>query len=55
MHKTITIYDEFCRWPYFQPYGEVAIPAPKKPRKPRAKKISYSDVSALLKPRKVKK
>jgi hypothetical protein len=35
--KTETVYDGFCGWPYFQPYGMVerVIVTKKKPRKPR--------------------
>lgn len=35
--KTETIYDEFCPWPFWQPYGlvERKMMKPKKPRKPR--------------------
>ncbi|MCK1741359.1 hypothetical protein IVA80_10905 [Bradyrhizobium sp. 139] len=37
MPRTEEVYDEFCPWPYGQPYGLVKriIVTKKKPRKPR--------------------
>jgi hypothetical protein len=49
-----TIYDEFCPWPFWQPYGLVERPIvkPKKPRKPRARAATKAlFTSALFKPK----
>lgn len=48
--KTETVFDEFCPWPFWQPYGLVDRPVvkakkPHKPRRPRAA------TKALFKPK----
>lgn len=41
--RTETIYDEFCPWPFYMPYGMVERPIqkPKRVRKPRSSKRSW--------------
>lgn len=51
--KQEMIYDEFCPWPFHQPYGLVAAPKKpraRKPRRPRASKRSWLAVD-LAKPK----
>jgi hypothetical protein len=42
--KLITVYDDVCPWPYAQPYGEVQVKPPPKPRKPRRKRVKFSEM-----------
>jgi hypothetical protein len=46
------IYDEHCAWPYVEPYGMVAAPKVKKPRKSRKVQVSKSWKKLQLSPRK---
>lgn len=53
--KTETIYDPFCPWPFWQPYGLVERPVvkPKKPRKPRRPRAATKALftNGLFKPK----
>jgi hypothetical protein len=47
MAKTEMVYDEFCPWPFYQPYGMVEVVVKKPPRKRKPRRRSAAKALAL--------